>query len=66
MKGDGLTDEERTRALLRGTETSNLLQAFASLTHRIHGLHDDPTTRDLVRSQRNEVKNEILRRTGDL
>lgn len=71
-----LADVEATRAL-QDTTTDGLLTAYAALTHQIHS-HSmseggTPTDRGLReaaiasrRSERDLIRAEILRRTGDL
>lgn len=64
-----MTPEEKARNLLHQADTTTLLQAFASLTHVIHSIDDagDPHgVADKKRAERDEIKDEILRRTGDL
>lgn len=53
------------RRLLRASDTTVLLQTFAALTHVIHETKDKEIE-TMKRTERDEVKNEILRRTGDL
>lgn len=54
---------------LRATSTDGLLMTFATLTHRIHAhetAHPEYPFADGLRAQRDLIRAEILRRTGDL
>lgn len=59
--------------VLREMSTDGLLTSYAALTHRIHAAKDAPVTcgragdwEDDLRAQRDLIRAEILRRTGDL
>ena len=72
-----MADPEERR-LLAATSTVLLLTAFAALTHRMHAEtdlcaetdgegHDEHVLRRAdLREQRDLIRDEILRRTGDL
>ena len=68
-----LAEVEATRALGE-TSTDGLLTAYAALTHRLHEARVAPVTaarfrrdyEDDLMAQRNLIRAEILRRTGDL
>lgn len=55
---------------LRATSTDGLLTSFAALTHRMHeydlNLRSDREAHANFRAQRDLIRAEILRRTGDL
>lgn len=64
--------ERQAQAALRASDTNTLLQTFAGFTHRIHaeqvkgkGDRNDVKITDL-RAQRDLIKTEIMRRTGDI
>lgn len=61
----GLLADLDAAAALERTSTDGLLRAFASLTHAIHDTAHGPAQQDL-RAQRDLVRAEVLRRTGDL
>lgn len=60
-----MTLSEEAQRLLRAADTTVLLQTFAALTHVIHESYDEVVIA-AKRTERDEIKNEILRRTGDL
>ena len=74
----GAAAEEVARKALAATSTDGLLRAFAALTHRMHAetelcsetdgeRHDEHVLRRAdLREQRDPIRDEILRRTGDL
>lgn len=62
---EGLLADVEALAALEATSTEGLLRAFASLTHAIHDTPHGPAQQDL-RAQRDLVRAEVLRRTGDL
>lgn len=61
-------------SVLGDAKTEVLLRAFATLTHKIHATRDAPLTcarekgwyEEDLRNQRDLIRDEILRRTGDL
>lgn len=62
---DGLAADVAAAAALEQTSTDGLLRAYACLTHRIHETPRGPAL-DSARAQRDLVRAEVLRRTGDL
>lgn len=54
------------RAALSAADVETLLTKFAALTHRIHGMTPVDGRIQDVRDQRDLIKQEIMRRTGDL
>jgi hypothetical protein len=60
-----LLAEAEAAGQLRETGTDALLTTYASLTHRIHGARPTLAAADLL-AQRDLIRAEILRRTGDL
>lgn len=61
----GLLADVEAAAALERTSTDSLLTAYAALTHRIHETPHGPAQQDL-RAQRDLIRAEVLRRTGDL
>lgn len=58
-----LTDE--AREALEQTGTAALLTAFAALTHQMHEVGRDLGDATALRVQRDAIRDEILRRTGE-
>jgi len=63
-----MTPEDSADAALMLTSTEELLRKFAHLTHMIHALErDSPLPFEFEkRAMRDLIKDEILKRTGDL
>jgi hypothetical protein len=57
--------QEEAQAALRATSTDALLDTFAALTHRMHQAQTGRENEHTLRAQRDLIRAEILRRTGD-